>query len=229
MDRKDYDMKDAKIALISSTALAIGPAAAAISAELPNDTIWNLLDDRLLADASLEGGITEPLSARMDQLIEFALAGGADGVLLTCSQYGARADVRDVSVDGAAVLSADGPLFAEAVAQRPSRVLLLASLESAAADSTERLSAAFDSAGVATDIRPLVVPAAAQPLPEDRLIETLAAAVAQVDAGYDMIIVAQFSLAPAAAALAERFGVPVLDGPHAAARRLAAQIHGSGR
>lgn len=229
MDREDRGMNDAKIALISATPLAIEPAAGAIRAAFPNGTVWNLLDDRLLADAQLEGGITPPLAARMAQLIEFALSGGADGVLLTCSQYGASADARNISVDGAAVLSADGPLFAEAVAHQPSRVLLVASLESAAADSGARLSAAFESAGVTTELCPLVVSAAAQKLAEDRLTEVLTAAVAKVETSYDVIVLAQFSLAPAAAALADRFGVPVLDGPRAAARRLTAEIDGRAR
>jgi hypothetical protein len=221
-------MNDARIALISATPLAIAPAAAAIGAAFPNGTVWNLLDDRLLADAQLAGGITETLAARMDRLIEFALAGGADGVLLTCSQYGARADVRDAAVDGVAVLSADGPLFAEAVAHRPARVLLVASLESAAADSSERLAAAFAAAGIATEIRPLVVAAAAKALPENQLTEALAGAVSEADYDYDydLIVLAQFSLAPAAGALASRFGVPVLDAPRAAALRLAAGIEG---
>ncbi len=229
MDGEDHSMNDARIALISATPLAIEPAAAAIRAAFPDGTVWNLLDDRLLADATLEGGISARLAERMDHLIELALAGGADGVLLTCSQYGARAEVRDASADGVAVLSADGPLFAETVARRPSRVLLVASLDSAAADSAERLGAAFASADVATDLRPLVVPAAAQKLPEDRLSEVLVDAVAEVEADYDVIVLAQFSLAAASAALAERFGVPVLDGPSAAARRLAAEIDGRRR
>ena len=222
-------MSDTRIALISATPLAIAPAAAAIGEAFPNGTVWNLLDDRLLADAKVEGGITELLAARMDHLIDLALAGGADGVLLTCSQYGGRAEVRDAATDGVAVLSADGPLFAEAVAQRPSRVLLVASLESAASDSTERLAAAFAAAGLETELLPIVVAAAAQPLTEDRLGEVLADGVAEVDADYDVIVLAQFSLAPAAAALADRFGVPVLDGPRAAARRLAAEIDGRAR
>lgn len=222
-------MSDARIALISATPLAIGPAAAAMSEAFPNGTVWNLLDDRLLADAQLEGGISAPLAARMDQLIDLALAGGADGVLLTCSQYGARADVRDAAADGVAVLSADGPLFAEAVAQRPARVLLVASLESAAADSSTRLAAAFELAGVTTKIRSLVVPAASKPLPTDRLAEVLGDAVSTVEADYELIVLAQFSLAPAAAALAERFAVPTLDGPRAAAARLAADIDGRRR
>ncbi|MFK4728293.1 hypothetical protein ROT00_01260 [Agromyces mediolanus] len=222
-------MTGTRIALISATPLAIGPAAAAVAAQFPEGTVWNLLDDRLLADAQGEGGITAPLAARMDRLIELAIEGGADGVLLTCSQYGARAELRDPAADGVAVLAADGPLFAEAVALGAGRVLLVASLDSAAADSSARLGEAFAGAGVATALDTLVVPAAAKPQPEGELTAALAAAIDGTEPGYEAIVLAQFSLAPAAAALAERFGVPVLDAPRAAASRLAAEIAGRDR
>ncbi|PKQ35300.1 MAG: hypothetical protein CVT61_06715 [Actinobacteria bacterium HGW-Actinobacteria-11] len=217
-------MTDPRIALISATPLAIAPAAAALTAALPTATVWNLLDDRLLADAQTEGGITAPLAARMDSLIELALAGGADGVLLTCSQFGERADRRESDADGVTVLSADGPLFAEAVAAAPERVLLVASLASAASDSGARLEQAFEAAGSAARVHPLVIPDAAAPLSAPELVETLAAGIAGVDEPYDLVVLAQYSLAGAASSLAHRFGVTVLDGPAAAARRLTAAL-----
>ncbi|MDQ0727633.1 hypothetical protein [Microbacterium sp. W4I20] len=217
-------MTDPRIALISATPLAIAPAAAAITDALPGATVWNLLDDRLLADARAEGEITASLAARMDGLIELALAGGADGVLLTCSQFGDRADRRDRGADGAAVLSADGPLFAEAVAAAPARVLLAASLESAADDSGTRLTSAFTDAGSSARVHAVVVPEAAVPLPASALVDVLATAISGVEEPYDVVVLAQYSLAEAAAPLAERFGVTVLDGPSAAARRLTAAL-----
>lgn len=217
-------MTDLRIALISATPLAIEPAASAMRSAFPDATVWNLLDDRLLADAQTEGGITDRLAARMDRMIESALAGGADGVLLTCSQYGRRAELRDPHADGAVVLSADGPLFDEAVDLRPDRVLLVASLTSAAADSSARLSTAFQAAGQAPTVEPLIVPAAAEPLAPDALAATLIESIAQVEPGYDVIVLAQFSLASAASAIAEFFSRPVLDGPAAAARRLASAV-----
>lgn len=217
-------MTDPRIALISATPLAIAPAAAALTAALPTATVWNLLDDRLLADVQIEGGITAPLAARMDSLIELALAGGADGVLLTCSQFGERADRRESDADGVTVLSADGPLFAEAVAAAPERVLLVASLASAASDSGARLEQAFEAAGSAARVHPLVIPDAAAPLSAQELVETLAAGIAGVDEPYDLVVLAQYSLAGAASSLAHRFGVTVLDGPAAAARRLTAAL-----
>lgn len=218
-------MTGTRIALISATPLAIAPAAAAIAEAFPDGTVWNLLDDRLLADAQQQGAITEPLAARMDRLIDVALAGGADGVLLTCSQFGARAEARDAGE--VAVLSADGPLFAEAVALDPARVLLVASLDSAAADSTARLTAAFADAGTEASVETLVVPGAARPDAGADLAALLGDAIAAHGERADVIVLAQYSLAPAVDALAERFGIPVLDGPRAAARRLSAAIQGA--
>lgn len=213
----------ARIALISATALAIPPAAAAVAEALPGSVVWNLLDDRLLQDAKPDG-ITAQLAARMDQLIELAIAGGADGVLLTCSQYGIRAEARAGSPGEPVVLSADGALFAETVARRPGRVLLVASLESAAADSSTRLAAAIEAAGAQTHIVPLVVDAAARPTSESELVDLLADAIAAVTEAYDVIVLAQYSLAPATAGLAARFDAPVLDGPGSAARRLSQEL-----
>lgn len=217
-------MTDPKIALISATPLAIAPAADAIRGAVPEGVIWNLLDDRLLADAQVEGGITASLEARMDALIQSALAGGADGVLLTCSQYGARATVRDRARDGVPVLSADGPLFDEVAALRPERVLLVASLESAAADSAERLGAALAEAGVPAGIRSIVVAEAARPTSPAELEELLGAALADATEPSDVVVLAQYSLAPAAEGLGRRLGLPVLDGPQAAARRLTSEL-----
>ncbi|MFV0253265.1 MAG: aspartate/glutamate racemase family protein [Beutenbergiaceae bacterium] len=216
-------MSNSRIAVISATPLAMAPAAAAITHALPQVTVWNLLDDRLLPDAQAQGGVTQSLARRMDNLIEHALAGDADGVLLTCSQYGQRAEAR--AAEHVPVLSADGPLFDEVVRRAPERVLLVASLPSAAEDSTDRLGAALADAGAGTRITPLVVPAAARPLPAGELITVLRQAIDGA-AEFDLVVLAQYSLAPAAAELGRRLEVPVLDGPSAAARRLRTRIDG---
>ncbi len=217
-------MTPVRIALISATPLAIAPATAAIAGSFPEVTLWNLLDDRLLADAEGAGGVTPTLAGRMDHLIELALGGGADGVLLTCSLFGTRADVRDPGADGAPVLSADGPLFEEVATRRPARLLLVASLESAARDSAARLAEVLESRGGQTTIQALAVPAAKGVATEEALVAALTSAVTAVEEPFDLIVLAQYSLSAAAHPLEERFGVPVLDGPNAAARRLAATI-----
>lgn len=212
-------MSTPRIALISATPLAIPPATAAIRDALPDAMVWNLLDDQLLPDAQEQGGVTETLARRMDGLIDLALEGGADGVLLTCSLYGVVAEKRggkDVSV-----LSPDGPLFADVIDAKPARVLLVASLQSAGTDSSERLSRACTSAGLTVDIETLVVPDAATPLPAEELARTLLGAISTATAPYDLVVLAQYSLAPAASELRTHLDSPILDGPSAAARRFA--------
>ncbi|OEV12408.1 hypothetical protein [Streptomyces nanshensis] len=217
-------MTSGRIALISTTPKAVPPAAAAVGAALPEATVWNLIDDRLLADATAEGGVTPSLGERMDRLIDLAVAGGADGVLLTCSQFGGRARIRDPRRDGVAVLAADDPLFAEVAAAAPETVVVVASLASSAADSTARLGAYLTEAGAGAELVTVVAEDAATTDDPALVTRELTDAVAAVGVPYDLIVLAQYSLAPAAEALAERFGTPVLDGPSAAARRLAQSL-----
>jgi hypothetical protein len=79
---------DPTVALIHATPAAIGPARMAFSERFPRATVWNLLDDLLISQAQSAGGLTPALRGRMERLIEHAVAGGADAVLLTCSMYG---------------------------------------------------------------------------------------------------------------------------------------------
>src|SRR5882757_3168200 len=109
------------IALISATPRAIPAACAALIETLPGCRIWNLLDDRLLADAQVAGGVTPTLEARMERLIDHALREGADGVLLTCSQYGYVGRRMTVSVP---VLAPDDAAFNEIREKGVSRILV---------------------------------------------------------------------------------------------------------
>ena len=207
------------IALISATQAAIGPATAGLLNEFGEVTVWNLLDDRLLADAAAEG-LNRPLSERMRQLIDHAIIGGADGVLLTCSMYGPVAQQFVASVP---VHSADEAAFMEAASGHHRRVLVVASIESALVDSMERFRTAADGSGHEIDVSGLVVPAAfdaANAGDHEALVAALANACRPELENTDAILLAQYSLAPAQAGLSEQLGRPVISGPQAAAARL---------
>ncbi|MBF8189399.1 hypothetical protein ITP53_27425 [Nonomuraea sp. K274] len=150
-------MSAPRIALISATPAAIGPAVAGMNAVFPTADTWNLLDDKLLADATGPDGLTERLRERMRRLIRHALAEGASGVLLTCSMYGPV--TRDF--DGAVpVLAADEAAFAEVAAGGYRSVLVVASLDSARTDSMTRLRAALTTTDApATDAADPATPA----------------------------------------------------------------------
>jgi hypothetical protein len=205
-----------RIALISATPAAIGPATSALAAEFPAADVWNLLDDKLLADADEQGGLGDDLAARMRRLIDHAVAGGADGVLLTCSMYGPVARERDL---GLPVLAPDEAAFDELVGYRS--ILVVASLESALRDALARLSAFLAESGASATVRGVVSTEAFEATGDtDRLATVLGATAREHAASVDAVFLAQYSLAPATEAVAESSGLPVVAGPVSAAVRL---------
>ncbi|AEW98298.1 hypothetical protein [Streptantibioticus cattleyicolor] len=210
-------MSAPRIALISAVPAAIAPAAEALRERFPAAVVWNLLDDRLLADADERGGPDGDLYARMERLVEYAVRGGADGVLLTCSLYGAVA--RRAAV-GVPVLAPDQAAFDELCARRFGRVLVVASFAGARDDSAARLRQALRRSGSATDVRGVAVPGAVGPRDVPGLVAALAEGCAEVMDGVGAVFLAQFSLAPAARGLAAALGVPVVSGPVSAADAL---------
>ncbi|MFJ8912581.1 hypothetical protein [Amycolatopsis sp. NPDC102389] len=197
-----------RIALISATPAAIPPAVSALEKGFPRARPWNILDDRLLADVG-ENGRTPALDDRMRRLIGYAVSGGADGVLLTCSLYGEVTKQVDAPVP---LLAPDEAAFDDALSSGRTRILVVASLAAALSDSTERFEQAAREKGIPVEVGGLLAP--------DKLVETCRA---RAD-GWDLVLLAQYSLAPAADELAAALGVPVVSGPRSAAARLKAVI-----
>ncbi|WP_371625689.1 aspartate/glutamate racemase family protein [Streptomyces sp. NBC_01116] len=217
-----------RIALISATPTAIAPAVAGLAEEFPAAEPWNLLDDRLLDDAPEDGPLSPALVDRMARLIGHALAGGADGVLLTCSLYGSVAEAVETPVP---LLAPDTAAFEQALALSAGRgrVLVLASFEAAMRDSLKRFTAVAAAAGPATEPVGVVAPDAFDAARQgdlSTLRDALRDACLPHVTGADTVLLAQFSLAPAAAFLSTALGVPVVSGPHAAAAALRTALTG---
>lgn len=218
------------VALVGAVASAIPPAMQAFRTEFPEARLWNLLDDRLIAEAIEAGGLTADLRGRMSWLIGYALDGGAAGVLLTCSMYGPVAHQVAGTVS-APVYAADDAAFEAAAASGHARIALVSSLPVPLADAEERFRAFLASrgAGAAPSFSPVLAPGAfdasvAGDIPA--LAQALAAAVAGVAPRPDAVLLAQYSLAPAAEQLATLTGLPVLTGPGRAARALRTALLG---
>lgn len=218
-----------RIALISATPTAIAPAVAGLAEEFPAAEPWNLLDDRLLPDAPDDGPLPADLVDRMRRLIGYALAGGADGVLLTCSLYGPVTSTVETPVP---LLAPDTAAFEQALGSASAgggRVLVLASFEAAMRDSVARFSAAAAAAGSAVEPIGVVAPDAFDAAREGdaaALSDALRNACLPHIAGADAVLLAQYSLAPAAATLSTALGVPVVSGPQAAAVALRSALTG---
>lgn len=213
-----------RIALISATRTAIAPAVDAFRARFPEAELWNLLDDKLLGDLETEGGMTAALESRMHELIRYAATAGADGVLLTCSQYGPVAAGAGVGIP---VLAPDEAAFADIVRGGARTVLVLASIESSLHDTLTRLGDEVTRSGASVRLVGAVSPDARRAAECDdaaalarALRETACSHQGEVDA----VFLAQYSLSPAADALAAELGVPVITGPDTAAVRLRAAL-----
>ena len=208
------------IALISATPLAIPPAEAAVSEAFGEVDIWNILDDRLMVDAEASGGLNPALVSRMESLIDVAVDHGADGVLLTCSLYGAVAAQRRGAVP---VLAPDDAVFDDGIRSGARHLLVIASFEEALRDSVQRLREAADESGRSIRVSGVTAAGAkASATAGDlaALVDDLAAAVGSSAADPDAVVLAQYSLAPARKQLEQRLGRPVFAGPVSAAATL---------
>ncbi|WP_431912503.1 aspartate/glutamate racemase family protein [Nonomuraea jabiensis] len=206
------------IAVVNATPASIRPAADGLAEGFPEARAWHLLDDRLVTEADAAGGMTPALTRRMLALIDYAVRGGADAVLLSCSMYGPAAvlarRLHEVPVTGS-----DEAMFADVARRRPGTVLVLGSLDSAAADSARRLKEVADGVEVRAIAAPGAVAAAAAGDWAD-LTDALARAAAPGLDGVELVLLGQYSISPVRAELADRLGLPVLSPPLAAARAL---------
>jgi hypothetical protein len=234
------------VAMVHATPAAMAPAVTAFGERFPEAALWHLLDDRLVSDAERAGGLVPPLRRRMLSLIGHALAGGADGVLLTCSMYGPVARLAAQLWDRP-VAGSDEAMYERVAAERPARVAVLGSLETAVADSARRLRRvlAGDGAdgeppeaggprpgdGPATEVVGVLCPGAAAAATAGdgaALLASLRSAAEPLAGEVDLFLLGQYSLTPARAELQAALEVPVWSPPHVAADVLRERLRPAG-
>lgn len=215
------------IALISAVPAAIAPTRQAFVTGFPDAELWNLIDDRLLEEADRRGGLVPPLRRRMERLIDHALTEGAHGILVTCSLYSPVAH-EHARASGVPILAPDDGVFAAARDEGYTRVVLASSGAGPLEDSTQRLrdflGHGVEVAGaLASDAAP-----AARSGDIEAMTDALESAVRATSSDAEAVVLGQFSLSPAADALAERLGRPVLAGPRYAVSRLQGLLGSAG-
>jgi Asp/Glu/hydantoin racemase len=220
------------VAMVHATPAAIAPGVAAFDECFPEAGLWHLLDDRLVSDAERAGGLVPALRRRMLSLIGHAISGGADGVLLTCSMYGPVARLAAQLWDRP-VAGSDEAMHERVVAERPARVAVLGSLETAIADSTERLRRVMVDAGrdQDTEVVGVLCPgaaAAAMAGDDQALLASLRSAAEPLAGKVDVLLLGQYSLTGVHAPLEAALGVPVWSPPHAAAELLRRRLRPAG-
>ena len=203
-----------RVALIHALAHSVEPIADAFARLWPEATLANLLDDSLSADLAC-GATLAAMTPRFLTLARYAQDTGADAILFTCSAFGPCIEACAMALAPLPVLKPNEAML-EAAAAYP-RVGVLASF----APTLASLPAEFP--------RPVETSLAAGALAaldagDGAAHDRLAAEAAQTLAGCDVIVLAQFSLARAAGAVAAATGRPVLTTPDPSVLKLRAML-----
>lgn len=176
---------------------------AALAALAPSLEARHAVDAALLAEARAAGGVAPATYARLRDHVAALLDAGAQLVVCTCSTLGDAAE-RAGSELGRPVQRIDRPMAEQAVA-RASRLLVVAALESALAPACALLQESALRAGRNVRLRPHSCPEAFVHFEEGDLEAYRACLVASVRdalAGETGIVLAQVSMAEAAAGCA---------------------------
>jgi len=213
-------VKPARIALIHAVPMAIAPVAAAFDAQWPEAERINLLDDSLSVDRQRAGALTPAIAARIAALADYARACAADGILYMCSAFGAAIEAV-ARASAIPVLKPNEAMFEDALATGR-RIGMLATFPPSVAGMKAEFRAQAGTSGAT--IATICVPdamAAAQRGDMATHNALLAAAAQRPEAqGFDALMLAQFSMAPACAAVQAVARCPVLTSPASAVRRL---------
>lgn len=209
-----------RIALIHALAHSVAPIHDAFERLWPQALRMNLLDDSLSADlARSPNGLDEAMTQRFVALADYAVSTGAQGILFTCSAFGPCIDAVKRRWPDMPVLKPNEAMIEAAVA-RGRRIGLvatfaptLASMPAEFPPGVEVHATLAEGAMAALDRGDMTT--------HDALAVEAAATIAQ---RCDVIALAQFSLARAAPAVAQRVGLPVLVTPDSAVRALRARL-----
>jgi aspartate/glutamate racemase len=224
--------KPARIVLIHATPVAVEPIRAALAADWPEAEAVNLLDDALATDLARAGALTPALAERIADLARYAGSLGADGILYTCSAFGAAIDRAATLVD-VPVLKPNEAMFATALRHGGHPAMLVtfaparAGMEAEFADEARRRGSEARLASITVE-GAMAALRAGDAATHHRLVAEAAAGLT----GCDAILLAHFSTAAAADAVRDRTALPVLTAPGAAVaelkRRVAARVPSDG-
>lgn len=211
-----------RVALIHTGAVVIGPITTQARAALPDATLLNYLDDRIVADL----GDDERAASVFDRLVHLAEAAreaGAEVVMLTCSSISGYAG--DIAARaGVPVLRIDEAMADQAVAVGP-RIAVIATLQTTLTPTVtlirERAALAGTSPVLAEEIveGAFAAVSAGDRAQHDRLVGD---AIRRLAAEADVVVLAQASMASAATTV--DVGVPVLTSIFPGIARLAEHL-----
>ena len=213
-----------RIALIHATPVAMQPVMDAFEDGWPEVETVNLLDDALSRDLARTGTMDAAMMQRFETLGAYAMQIGANAILFTCSAFGdaIAAVAKTVPIP---VLKPNEAMFDEALASERT-VGLLTTFQPSVPSMEKELVEMAERQGRRVQCDTLWVPDAMAALASgdgsthDRLIAESAPQLAHCD----VIMLAQFSMARAQAAVQQVVGPAVLTSPASAVAKLKAAL-----
>ncbi len=213
------------VALIHATRVALAPIEAAFGRLWPEAETVDLLEESLSRDLERTGELTPEMFDRIGRLARFAQEGGAQGILFSCSAFGEAIEAVRAMLD-VPVLKPNEAMLEEAI-KAGSRLCLAATFLPSIISIRKELGEMAEKRGAALEAECRFVPGALKALRQgdsethDTLIAEAVCGAPECDA----VILAQFSMARALPAVADRVGAKVLSSPDSAVRKLRELIH----
>jgi len=203
-----------RITLVHALKHSIVPIEAAFAKLWPDARLMNLLDDSLSADLARDGGLSDAMTERFLKLGRYAAGTGSDAILFTCSAFGPCIEAVARAQAPIPVLKPNEAMIEQAVA-RGGKIGLLSTFAPTLKSMPQEFPASV------TLVPKLAEGALAALDRGDRAEHDRLVVQASKDlAGCDLIALAQYSMAPAAALVAEASGRPVLTTPDSAVAKL---------
>jgi Asp/Glu/hydantoin racemase len=203
-----------RIALIHALKHSIVPIETSFARLWPEPSLMNLVDDSLSADVARDGRLTSAMTDRFLILGRYAVSTGADAILFTCSAFGPCIEAVAREHAPVPVLKPNQAMIEQAAA-RGHRIGLLSTFP----PTLQSMPSEFPST---VQVVPKLAEGALVALDRgDRAEHDRLVAQASRDLrDCDLIALAQYSMAPAAALVAEASGRPVVTTPDSAVAKL---------
>lgn len=213
-----------RIALIHATPVAMQPVGEAFQRGWPDADTVNLLDDALSRDLARIGRLDQTMRQRIAALADYAMGIGVDGILYTCSAFGdAIAAVQRRAP--CPVLKPNQAMFEDAM-RHATRAGLIATFAPSLPSMAQEFGDLAAAQGKRVELDTAYVPEAMAALSagDAATHNRLIAAVAVQLAHCDVVMLAQFSMAPALPLVRQAIGSVVLTSPGSAVAKLKAAL-----
>ena len=213
-----------RIALIHATRVAIDPIETAAKALWPEAETISILEEGLSVDRQKSQDLSDDLFNRITDLARYAQTVKADGVLFTCSAFGAAID--QANAEAAIPVMKPNEAMFDAAFSHGNRVAMIYTFPPAAAGMEEEFRQAAKERASPAEITSYFCDGAleAKRAGDDALHNRLIAQTAGSIDGADVILLAQFSMADAADDVRKATSVPVLTSPEAALTEIKRRI-----